>query len=323
MRDSTIRVDYHDFAPPSQSMEEAVLAGLRAGPKTLPSKYFYDERGSRIFEDICRQPEYYPTRTELAILRRHAGEMAAMAGPEAQLVELGAGALEKVGVLLSALERPSGVVALDISGDHLRAAAQELAQQFHQTPVTAICADYTQDFTLPESVRRGGRRIGFFPGSTIGNFSRDEAAAFLRAIKPIMGRDGLFIAGVDLKKDPAILNAAYNDAAGVTAAFNLNLLRHLNAALGADFNTDAFAHRAFFNEAEGRIEMHLESLADQSVTIAGETIAFSAGETIRTEISCKYAVEEFQALASRAGYRPKAVFTDDAGLFSIHVLALS
>jgi len=315
---------YIDLQPSPQSLEEAVLDGLARPEKAIPSKFLYDEKGSELFERICEQPEYYPTRTELAILRAHTGELARLVGPEAHVIELGAGALEKIRILLGALERPAHYTALDISGDHLRKAAETLAQDFPEVPVTAVCADYTKPFELSGTAAAAGeRRVGFFPGSTIGNFTPKTARSFLAGLQPMFAPDGFFIVGVDLKKDPALLNAAYNDAAGVTAAFNLNLLRRINRELEADFDLNAFRHDAAYNSEKGRVEMHLESLADQTATVSGRAFAFAAGERIHTENSCKYRSDEFQALAREAGWRPVAVLSDPDSLFSLHVLAAS
>lgn len=314
-------ITYIDLKPVQGSLAESVLAGLRASPKYLESKFLYDERGSYLFEQICAQPEYYPTRTELGILRAQAGEIAALIGPAAHVIELGAGALEKVGLLLAALERPAGFTAIDISGDHLKQAAEALAGQFPDIDMSAVCADYTADYTLPEALGRGARRrVGFFPGSTIGNFTPEAAARFLQRQKPVIGPGGLMIVGVDLKKDKAILDAAYDDAAGVTAAFNLNMLAHINAELGADFDLDRFAHHAEYYPDRSRVEMRLESLADQTAHVAGEAFHFAKGEHIHTENSCKYEIAGFQDLARRAGWTPRAVYTDPDTMFSLHAL---
>ncbi|GAB4126437.1 MAG: L-histidine N(alpha)-methyltransferase [Rhodothalassiaceae bacterium] len=311
-----------DLAPETETFESAVCSGLAMTPKCLPSKFFYDATGSRLFEEICTLPEYYPTRTEMALLARNAANLAHRIGPRAQILEFGAGALDKVRILLRALERPSGFTAVDISGEHLKEAADELAQDFPELPITAVAADYTQPLPLPEPLAASTeRRIGFFPGSTIGNFTPEAAEAFLKVIRPIFEPRGLLIIGVDLKKDPAILNAAYNDAAGVTARFNLNLLARINRELGGDFDLGAFRHKAFYNEAEGRIEMHLESLAKQKVHVKDRIFDFVRGETIRTEISCKYSMDEFRTLAAKAGWQGVTCLTDPERLFSIHLLA--
>ena len=313
---------FHDLAPAEESFRAAVLSGLARRAKALPCRFLYDERGSALFEQICELPEYYLTRTETAILAEDAREIARLAGPHAQLIEFGSGAARKVRLLLEALEEPDAYVAIDISREPLKRAAEEVAADFPGLPVVAICADYLQPLRLPPLPQRGsGRRIGFFPGSTIGNFSPDEAADFLAGCHQAVGRGGAMLIGVDLKKDPALLDAAYNDRAGVTAAFNLNLLERINRELDADFDLDRFEHEAFYNETEGRIEIYIRSLADQIVTIAGRAIHFAAGERIHTEDSCKYSVVEFQRLASHAGFRPVRHWTDPADLFSVHFLS--
>lgn len=294
----------------------AVLAGLRHQPKELPCKYFYDEEGSRLFDLICELPEYYPTRTEVKLFRDQAGAIADAVGGDVELIEFGAGSLMKAGIVLKALHNPRAYVPIDISGDYLRGMAQKFAKEFPRLPVHPVAADFTKTLKLPQS---GARRVGFFPGSTIGNFTRPEAAAFLRRAAVLLKGGGLLI-GVDLVKDPAILHAAYNDAAGVTEAFNKNILARINRELDADFDTDLFAHYAFYNPAQQRIEMHLMSLEAQRANVAGETFAFREGETIHTENSHKYTADGFRALAEEAGFTPKAVWTDPDRLFSLHWL---
>jgi len=321
-RNGTAGVAFVDLEPSVESLESAVLDGLTRKPKAIASKFFYDERGSELFEQICELPEYYPTRTELGILRENAAKLADIIGSEAHVIELGAGALEKIRILLAALDRPAQFTALDISGDHLLKAAETLAADFPQIPLTAVCADYTHRFDLPQALAEAGRRrIGFFPGSTIGNFPRVQAAQFLSELRPVFAPNGLLIIGVDLKKDPAILNAAYNDAAGVTAAFNLNLLARINHELDADFDLDRFAHRAAYDPDSGCIETYIESLAEQEVEVAGQHIRLGEGECIHTEHSCKYTLEEFRQLAREAGWQPLEAMTDRGDLFSLHILA--
>ncbi|GAK33383.1 dimethylhistidine N-methyltransferase [Iodidimonas nitroreducens] len=318
-------VHFIDLAPEAESFEQAALAGLKAAKKTIPAKFFYDAHGSRLFEEICKQPEYYPTRTECRLLRDHGKDIGAAVGPDALVIEFGAGALEKVRLLLDGLDNPAGFVAIDISGDHLLLAAQELASELASAnpdlDITAICADYTRLDALPAPLNTSPhRKLGFFPGSTIGNFSRADAVDFLKIMHHLLGPDGMLLIGVDLKKDPAILDAAYNDAKGVTAQFNLNVLRRLNTECGANFDLDAFRHVAFYNPDRNQVEMHIESLCDQSVTVAGTRIDFKAGERIHTEISCKYSIGEFADLARSAGWAPQQVLTDDQSLFSLHIL---
>ena len=319
MRDGSLAA-FHDLEPRVEGFRDAVLAGLERQPKEIPCRFFYDEVGARLFDAICDLPEYYPTRTELALLTRHAQEIAGMLGPCAQLVEFGSGSGRKVRLLLDALEEPACYVAIDIAREHLLAASDDLAAQFPKVAVAAICADYTQPFALP-ALRRSGKRLGFFPDSTIGNFTPPEAATFLIGCRRLLGPGAEMLIGVDLKKDPAILHAAYNDAAGVTAAFNLNLLTRINRELAGDFDVGKFAHVALYNPVHGRIEMHLESQETQSVSVAGKRFQFARIERIHTENSYKYGIAEFHEVAAAAGFRPAAVWTDPDRLFSLHYLA--
>jgi dimethylhistidine N-methyltransferase len=303
-------------APEPNEFGAAMLAGLDRAAKRISSKYFYDHAGSLLFDRICELPEYYPTRTEMGLLKAHAREMAALIGPDATLIEFGAGSSRKVGVLLDALERPRSYEPVDISGDYLHSVAKTLRETRPGLAVHPIVADFMKPFSLP-----GGdmRRMGFFPGSTIGNFDRADALAFLRRAARLLKGGGLLI-GVDLVKDPARLHAAYNDAASVTEAFNKNLLIRANRELEADFDLDAFAHYAFYNPAMRRIEMHLMSLTAQCVSLCGRRIFFAEGETIHTENSYKYTVEGFVALAEEAGFVSRKVWCDPDGLFSLHWL---
>ena len=312
-------VAFHDHATHEESFRDALLTGLSGPDRAIPCRFLYDERGSALFDAICELPEYYPTRTETAILRGHAREIARRIGPRAQFIELGSGSSVKIRILLDALEAPAAYVAVDISREHLRRAAERLAGEYPGIEVAAICADYSAPFPLPE-LPAAGRRIAFFPGSTIGNLEPDEALSFLSAWARRLGPDAAMLVGVDLKKDPVLLNAAYDDAQGVTAEFSLNLLARANAETGADFDIGGFAHHARYNPDKGRVEIHIRSLAEQTVTIAGRAFDFAAGEKIHTEHSYKYAVGEFQALACRAGFEPAAVFTDPDALFSVHYL---
>jgi dimethylhistidine N-methyltransferase len=311
-----------DLAPPAVSLRDEVLAGLARPQKAIPPKFFYDARGCELFDAICELPEYYPTRTELAIMRAHAGEMAAWLGGGCALIEIGCGNSEKTRLLLEHLQ-PTAFVPVDIAAEQLEASCGALAQAFPGLRIYPVRADFAHPVTLPSALApaREQRRVLYFPGSTIGNFTREEALAFLRRWKPLLGATGALLIGVDLKKDAAVLEAAYNDAAGITAAFNMNLLARFNRELGADFDLAAFRHRAFYDTALGRIEMHLESLRAQTVTVAEKRFSFAAGETIHTEISCKYSLEEFRALGSEAGYAPAAVWTDPARLFAVHCFA--
>ncbi|GAB3246012.1 L-histidine N(alpha)-methyltransferase [Chitinimonas naiadis] len=307
-------------APPDVTSGFAadLLQGLQARPRRISPKYFYDAAGSGLFELICELPEYYPTRTELAILTRHAAEMAQHIGPNADIVEFGAGASRKIRLLLDALDHPQRFLPVDISGEHLQEAAQRLRGDYPGLTVQPLVGDFTQGVDLPPAV---GRRVGFFPGSSIGNFEPREALQLLQYMAAELVGGGLLI-GVDLVKAPAILHAAYNDAAGVTARFNKNLLARANRELGADFDLDAFHHYACYNPLLQRIEMHLVSAARQSVRICGERIPFAEGDSLHTENSYKYTVAGFQALARNAGFQPEAVWTDAAHGFSVHWLSV-
>ncbi len=296
-----------------------LLAALSAQPRSISPKYFYDAAGSALFDRICELPEYYPTRTETAILHAHVGEMAQTMGPQADVVEFGAGSLTKVRILLGALDRPAGYLPIDISGDHLQAAATQLRSDFPGLEVQPLVADYTQDFALPPLPALGAKRVGFFPGSTLGNFTPAEALSFLQRAAQMLRGGGLLL-GADLVKDPAVLHAAYSDAAGVTAAFNLNLLARANTELGADFDLAQFAHAAFYNAPLQRIEMHLQSRRRQTVHLCGQAFTFEEGETLHTENSYKFTVDGLRKLAARAGFVPGPVWTDPQRLFSVHWL---
>jgi dimethylhistidine N-methyltransferase len=314
--------DYLDLKPAAGSFLNDVIAGLSAPRKTLPPKYFYDARGSQLFDAICELPEYYPTRTELAMLERAAPEMRQRVGADSAIVEYGSGAGVKTRILIEALQ-PRAYVAIDISGEQLRSAVAQLAERFPDVRMFAVCADYTQQLPLTQlDGAHAARRVVYFPGSTIGNFTVPEAHEFLLNARRVAGAGGAMLVGVDLKKDAGVLHAAYNDAQGVTAAFNLNVLRRINRELDADFDLEEFEHRAHYDEQAGRIEMHLVSKRDQQVHVAGRAFAFVAGESIHTENSYKYGVEEFQALARRAGFEPEHVWIDPQGLFSIHYLTV-
>jgi dimethylhistidine N-methyltransferase len=297
-----------------------VIAGLSASPKWLWAKYFYDDRGSELFEQITALPEYYPTRTELGILETRAAEIARFIPPGAALIEFGSGSTVKARIVLRAAP-VAAYVPVDISAGFLNSEAAQLARDLPHLRTLPVAADFTKPFQLPTAIR-SRPRVGFFPGSTIGNFEPAQATEFLRHAGRLLGTGAHFVVGVDLVKDEAVLNAAYDDGAGVTAAFNLNLLRRINRELGADFDLDRFRHRAFFNAARHRIEMHLESRVAQNVQLCDRVIAFAAGETIHTESSYKYTVDSFQALAAEAGWSPAAVWTDPKKYFSLHALTL-
>jgi dimethylhistidine N-methyltransferase len=298
-----------------------VLSGLSAPRKRLAPKYFYDERGSQLFEAITELKEYYPTRCELAILREHKADIAGVFGPKTALIEFGTGSTRKVRILLDGASTVEAYVPVDISAEMLWQEARQLQHDYPRLRVLPVAADFTQPFRLPSAIV-GLARAGFFPGSTIGNFEPHEAAAFLRHAGRILGRGATFIVGVDLIKDTQVLQKAYCDSQGVTAKFNLNLLARINRDLGAKFNLDCFEHHAFFNRERSRIEMHLASLKRQRIKVCGECIEFRAGETIHTENSYKYSLESFGALARGAGWTPTAVWTDPDSYFSVHTLTL-
>jgi dimethylhistidine N-methyltransferase len=310
---------FHDLGHEGEDFRAAVLTGLAQPQKQVPAKFFYDTRGSQLFDRICELESYYPTRTEIGLLRRHAGEIAEAAGSEATLVEFGSGSSRKVRILLDALQAPAAYVPIDISRAHLMAAAQALAEDYPGLPVLAVCADYTRDFSLPGEVP-DGTPLGFFPGSTLGNFAPVEAARFLRRIAGLVGPGGGLLIGIDLKKDEAILHAAYNDPEGVTAAFNLNLLERMRRELAAELDPEGFRHEAHYNRARGCIEMHLVSRKRQRIVIGDRSFDLEQGETIHTEDSRKYTLDGFRAQAQAAGWRPLEAWVDDSRLFSLHYL---
>lgn len=309
-----------DLHPATDRFLDDVQSALARTPKSLSPKYFYDDRGSALFEAICGLPEYYPTRTELALMHEHVVAMAASLGSNCLLIEFGSGAGIKTEVLLQAMQ-PAAYIAVDISSAALHAAADRHAARFRGIPMIAVCADYMQPLEIPGlSAFAASRRVIYFPGSTIGNLTPDEALGFLRDARRLAGPGGAMLVGVDLKKDPAVLHAAYNDAQGVTAAFNLNLLERINRELGADFDPAKFRHIAFYDAVAGRIEMHLESQCAQSVSVNGRRFAFAAGERLHTENSCKYSVDEFRQLAQSAGFHARQVWSDPQQYFAVHLL---
>jgi len=322
MGQSSAGYSFRDLNPDTGRFLDDVMAGLSRPQKALPPKYFYDAQGCALFEAICGLPEYYLTRAEIALMRRQVGDMAQHLGPGCALIEYGSGNGRKTRILIEAIG-PVAYVPIDIARAQLGATAAEIAREFPRLRVIAVCADYSRPLALPELDGLGARRrLVYFPGSTIGNLTPAEAAAFLAGTREQAGAGGGLLIGVDLKKDTARLDAAYNDARGVTAGFNLNLLARINRELGADFDLSAFRHRAFYDEAAGRIEMHLVSVKAQAVTINGRAIRFREGETIHTENSYKYPVREFQELARAAGLAPVECWTDAEQLFSVHYLAV-
>jgi dimethylhistidine N-methyltransferase len=310
-------IELLDLHPATDRSLAQVLEGLSQPHKSLPTAFLYDERGSRLFEAICNLPEYYPTRTELRIMRARIAEIAQAIGPEAMIVEWGSGSSLKTQLLLEHLSDPVAYVPVDISRGHLLASAGALAARFPRLQVLPVCADFTQPFGVPTPERAARRRVLYFPGSTIGNFEPAVAVELMRQMADQVGPGGGLLIGVDLRKDPEILEAAYDDAQGVTAQFNLNLLRRANRELGADFDLAGFRHEAVWDDALGRIEMRLVSLRAQTVRLGGRRFTFAEGERIHTEDSHKYTLEGFAELAARAGFRRDRVWTDPQRLFSI------
>jgi dimethylhistidine N-methyltransferase len=311
-----------DLRPDTGTFRDDVLRGLTSPTKRIPPKYFYDDRGSALFDRITRLPEYYPTRTEIGILEAHAADLGELMGRQWELIELGSGSSRKVRILLDAASGAGTYLPIDISREALLAAANRVAREYPHVRVVAVCADYTRPLTLKRQ-NPVARRIVFFPGSTIGNLEPEQAASFMSNVGAVLRPGDLFIVGVDLQKDPSVLHDAYNDSSGVTAKFNGNLLDRMNRELGASFDRRRFEHVAFYDVPQGRIEMHLRSLSDQTVRVAGTEIRFRAKETIHTENSYKYTREGFRALAEAAGLRERAVWTDSERLFSVWILAPS
>ena len=312
--------ELHDYSPTPVSFRKAVIDGLGKAQKTLPCQFFYDAEGSRLFEAICGLPEYYPTRTELAILEAIGPELGERVGPAVRLIEFGCGSSRKVVAVLRDMD-VSTYVPVDISRSALEHLIRDVTRRFADLDVQAVCADFTESFDVPGDDRE--RTVGFYPGSTIGNFAPSAAERFLSGLRPLLGPGGMIIVGVDLVKSVEVIENAYNDAAGVTATFNRNLLERINRELNGSFRPERFEHYAFFNSEESRVEMHLVSRAPQSVEIGGMAFEFAQGETIHTENSYKYSLEAFSALARRAGYRPLEAWTDENRLFSVHLLRVT
>jgi len=302
-------------------MREEILSGLRAAQKTLPCKYFYDARGSKLFDAICELPEYYLTRTELGIMETHVGGMAAALGADVLLVEPGSGSSLKTRLLLDHLAYPAAYVPVDISRAHLLDAANRLNRLYSDLEVLPVCADFNQSFEIPIPRRRASRTIIYFPGSTIGNFEPNAAIQLLKRLRRLASEDGGLLIGVDLRKDTRVLENAYNDTSGVTAAFNLNLVRRINRELDSDFDVTRFRHHASYNADEGRIEMHLVSLDHQAVRIGDECVRLHENEHIITEYSYKYTLPGFAALASKSGLAVQQVWSDNRRWFSVQYLS--
>jgi dimethylhistidine N-methyltransferase len=312
----------HDLEPSVDTFLAELLRGLSQRPKSIAAKFFYDEVGCQLFDEICSLDEYYLTRTEMRILREKVAEICALFGPECRVVEFGSGSNAKTRILLDHLPAPAAYVPVDIALEQLLQSSARLTRIYPGLCITPVCADFTTAFTLPELPCPVRRTVAFFPGSTIGNLEPAEAENFFRKISLLCGVDGGLLIGVDLKKDRLTLERAYNDALGVTARFNLNLLTRINRSFGAGIRQDKFQHRAFYNEEFGRIEMHLVSLAEQTIQLNGTTFSLQEGEHIVTEHSYKYSVDEFAQLAGRSGWAVKGLWTDAANLFSVHYLAV-
>jgi len=313
-------VHLHDFKPGQERFLAEVLSGLRKSQKELPSKYFYDERGSLLFERICTLDEYYIPRAEGAIMEACIEEMVALIGPDVLLIEYGSGSSDKTRILLQHLKDLAAYVPIDISREQLLRVSRELASAYSGLEILPVCADYTSGFELPSPGRPSERRVVYFPGSTFGNFDPIPAKLFLEHVAGVCGPGGGLLIGVDLKKDPAVLHHAYNDSQGVTAAFNLNLLERINFELSCDFQPEWFGHYAFYNPGEGRVEMHLVSRRDQTVHLNSTAIPFAKGESIWTESSYKYNLDEFEQMAAAAGFKVEQVWTDEQQWFSMQYL---
>lgn len=318
MRPTDVRV--HDYAPETAQMCADVLDGLRAQPKALPSAYLYDDRGSKLFDAICETPEYYPTRTEIAILQENIDEIVELLGPRVLLIEPGSGSGIKTQLVLEHLHDPAGYVPIEIAKTHLARAVAALHVQQPTLTVFPVCADFSGDYELPPCPHRVDKRVVYFPGSTIGNLEPDVALALLRRMRRLCGDDGGVLVGVDLKKDPVVLEPAYDDAGGVSAAFALNYLTRLNRELDADFDLEQFGYTAEWDPKFGRIGMFIVSLAEQTATIDGEEIAFAASERIRTEWSYKHTLDSFAHLAGNADLSVRHVWTDPKRWFSVQYL---
>jgi dimethylhistidine N-methyltransferase len=318
---------FFDDQPVAEDILTEVIAGLSQPQKVLPAKYFYDEQGSKLFEAITKLPEYYPTRTEINLLRQHKDTIAKLVKDDVWLLEYGSGASLKIRLLLQAI-RPNCYVPMDISKDFLLASAESLMEDYPWLNVYAACVDYSQPVRLPADMITSAQKLGFFPGSSIGNFSPHEAQIFLQGVRNTLGKDGAMLIGVDLHKDKQVLEAAYNDCQGVTAAFNFNILHHINGVLGTRFNPEHFEHKAIYSEEKSRIEMHLISTMDQIVQVSdnnnpgsdSKRISFKAGETIHTENSYKYSKQGFAELVEGAGFEVRECWTDDKEYFAMFYL---
>jgi len=309
-----------DQTPEHSEALRELQNGLSQRDKWISSIYFYDTHGSVLFDRITELPEYYLTRTETAIMQEYGADMARQIGPDALVIEPGSGAGEKIRLLLGALDRPAAYVPIEIAREHLRNSAEALARDFPELEVLPVWADFTRSLEIPDPARKAHRKIVYFPGSTLGNFEPDDAVLLLRNFASMVGEGGAALIGVDLAKKASLIEPAYNDSAGVTAAFNLNMLTHLNRRFGCDFEPENFKHEAFYNPGEGRIEMHLKSRCEQDVQLGGKTIHIGRGESIHTESSYKYSDERFAALAEQGGFRLVKTWKDPKKMFSVRYL---
>ena len=309
---------FHDYQPEFEDLHAAVVDGLTKSPKQLHPKFFYDKEGSSIFEQICKQPEYYLPNVEHNISKKYVDEMIACLGKDCHIIEPGAGSSKKIRFLLDRMQ-PAMYVPMDISAEHLRISAQKLAEDYPHLPIHAICVDHTKSYELPPEIP-AHKRVFFYPGSSLGNFDPADAIHFLKDLHSKAGADGSLLIGIDTKKPEEVLNLAYNDATGTTAAFNLNLLKRIQNELDSEVNTDGFNHDAFYNKEQGRIEMHLRSHKQQKVRVNGNTFHFQPGESIHTENSYKYTPDEFRALAWEAGWQCEKLWQDERRYFSVHFL---
>ena len=318
---SDSNLSFDDQEPPIPNLKEEVIKGLSSSPKTLNAKFFYDEKGSQLFEEITQLPEYYLTRTEISILKNEIQNIKQTLGEETVLIEYGSGSSEKIKLMLEELN-PQAYLPIDISKDFLLSAAEDLSAEFPDLPIHAICADYNEVVNIPTEFANSNK-VAFFPGSTIGNFTPEDAKKFLSNVRQTIGDNGGLLIGVDVKKDKTALHNAYNDSQGVTADFNLNMLSNVNELVNADFDLEQYEHDAFYNTEKGRIEMHLKSRSNQVVNIDNVQVTFAKGERLHTENSYKYHVEEFIALASKVGFKSKEVWIDKEEKFSVHYLQVA
>ena len=315
------KIHFHDMHPTASDLLDDVITGLQQSPRSIPPKYFYDEKGSQLFDQITELEDYYPTRIEISILQKYKQDIVSLLNKDCLLIEPGGGSCSKVRIFVNDL-RPSMYVPMDISKQHMLASAKQISKEIPWLDIHAVCNDFTFKLTLPEGLSDAARVV-FFPGSSIGNFQPSAAVQYLSDIASLVGKSGQLLIGVDLKKDKNILEHAYDDSEGVTAKFNMNLLTRLNNELSADFDLQTWDHYSFYDSEQGRIEMHLKSMCEQVVCIDNHEFYFAENETIHTENSYKYTIEEFQSLGVEAGLSAEKVWVDDDNLFSIHLFSVA